>query len=62
MDLEKAAQILLLDYRSGALGRISLETPDTRSQMLADALANGPAPVNPDLGADEVEDENENEK
>ena len=27
LDLEKAAMILLTDYRSGALGRISLETP-----------------------------------
>ncbi|MDD2775160.1 MAG: ribosome biogenesis GTPase YlqF [Gallionella sp.] len=30
LDLEKAAMILLTDYRSGALGRISLETPETR--------------------------------
>ncbi len=29
-DLEKAAHVLLHDYRSGALGRISLETPATR--------------------------------
>ncbi|BAL24394.1 ribosome biogenesis GTPase YlqF [Azoarcus sp. KH32C] len=34
-DLEKASQILLNDYRSGALGRISLETPETRRAMLA---------------------------
>ncbi|MFA7281874.1 MAG: ribosome biogenesis GTPase YlqF [Sterolibacterium sp.] len=34
LDLEKAAQVLLTDYRSGALGRISLETPKTRSEML----------------------------
>ncbi|WP_041642550.1 ribosome biogenesis GTPase YlqF [Azoarcus olearius] len=39
LDLEKAAQVLLTDYRSGALGRISLETPDTRARMLADAAA-----------------------
>lgn len=39
LDLEKAAQILLTDYRSGALGRISLETPETRAQMLAAAAA-----------------------
>lgn len=37
LDLEKAAQILLLDYRSGALGRISLETPATRATMVAAA-------------------------
>lgn len=35
LDLEKAALILLNDYRSGAIGRISLETPDTRQAMLA---------------------------
>lgn len=35
LDLEKAALILLNDYRSGAIGRISLETPDTRQVMLA---------------------------
>jgi ribosome biogenesis GTPase A len=34
-DLEKAAHVLLQDYRSGALGRISLETPDSRARMLA---------------------------
>lgn len=39
LDLEKAAQILLTDYRSGALGRISLETPETRTAMLAAAAA-----------------------
>jgi ribosome biogenesis GTPase A len=34
-DFEKASMILLQDYRDGALGRISLETPETRSAMLA---------------------------
>ena len=38
LDLEKAAMILLTDYRSGALGRISLETPDTRAAMLAQPI------------------------
>ncbi len=33
-DLEKAAMTLLQDYRTGALGRISLETPATRTEML----------------------------
>jgi ribosome biogenesis GTPase A len=33
-DIEKAAQMLLVDYRSGTLGRISLETPQTRQVML----------------------------
>ena len=39
LDLEKAAQILLQDYRDGALGRISLETPETRAAMVAAAQA-----------------------
>jgi len=34
LDLEKAALILLDDYRSGKLGRVSLETPETRSAMI----------------------------
>ena len=38
-DLEKAALILLDDYRSGTLGRISLETPETRAAMVASADA-----------------------
>ena len=33
-DLEKAASVLVQDYRSGLLGRISLETPTTRGEML----------------------------
>lgn len=37
-DLEKAALILLQDYRDGALGRISLETPETRAAMLNAAM------------------------
>ena len=44
-DLEKAAHTLLQDYRDGAIGRISLETPDTRQAMLqtyADATAAPP--------------------
>ena len=35
-DLEKAALMLLQDYRTGALGRISLETPQSRSAMLGE--------------------------
>jgi ribosome biogenesis GTPase A len=38
-DLEKTALMLLQDYRTGALGRISLETPQSRSAMLA-AISN----------------------
>ncbi len=39
LDLEKAAMVMLTDYRDGLLGRISLETPETRQAMLADAAA-----------------------
>ena len=38
LDIEKAALILLTDYRDGLLGRISLETPQTRAAMLAAAV------------------------
>ena len=34
-DFEKAAHTLLHDYRTGALGRISLETPETRAVRIA---------------------------
>jgi ribosome biogenesis GTPase A len=34
-DYEKAAHTLLLDYRSGALGRVSLESPQSRELLLA---------------------------
>ena len=34
-DFEKASSVLLQDYRDGKLGRISLETPQTRSEMLS---------------------------
>jgi ribosome biogenesis GTPase A len=34
-DYEKAARALMQDYRSGLLGRISLETPQTRAVMLS---------------------------
>lgn len=39
LDLEKAAMIFLTDYRTGKLGRISLETPASRAAMLAAAQA-----------------------
>ena len=46
-DLEKAGMILLTDYRDGKLGRISLETPDSRAAMLAAAneAASKPPPA-----------------
>ena len=38
-DLEKAANTLLQDYRNGAIGRISLETPVSRVALLASYVA-----------------------
>ncbi len=35
LDIEKAAQILLTEFRAAALGRISLETPESRAEMIA---------------------------
>lgn len=35
-DIEKASLALLVDYRTGALGRISLETPESRQKMIED--------------------------
>lgn len=46
LDLEKASGFLLTDYRSGALGRISLETPALRT-LRAEELAR-PAPAEPE--------------
>ena len=45
LDLEKAGMILLTDYRSGKLGRISLESPASRAAMLT---ADETAPAAPD--------------
>ncbi len=39
LDFDKAAMTLLQDYRDGTLGRISLETPATRSEMLESAVS-----------------------
>lgn len=55
LDLEKAAHTFLQDYRTGALGRISLETPESRVALLASYV------LPPSLGeqpeaADEVGD------
>jgi len=38
-DMEKAAMILLTEYRAGKLGRISLETPESRAEMSSLAVA-----------------------
>lgn len=41
-DMERTAMTLLTDYRSGAIGRVSLETPVSRQQLL-ESLATTPA-------------------
>lgn len=41
-DVEKASQVLLNDYRSGALGRVSLETPESRQAMISAFDENAP--------------------
>lgn len=38
LDMEKASILFLADYRNGALGRITLETPESRAAMLAAPL------------------------
>lgn len=38
-DIDKAAQVLLVDYRTGVLGRISLESPETRKMMMEEEAA-----------------------
>jgi len=39
VNLQKAAEMAIHDFRSGAWGRISLETPDDFAQWQAAALA-----------------------
>jgi ribosome biogenesis GTPase A len=42
LDIEKAAMALLKDYRTGVTGNISLETPQSREEMIAEARAAKP--------------------
>ena len=55
LDMEKASIILLTEYRGGILGRISLETPETRATMLAEAAANAAMAAKQTDKADEAE-------
>ena len=54
-DMEKTAVAFLTDYRSGAIGRISLETPLSRSEMMQASLPN----VVDDVVSEVDEDEDE---
>ncbi len=53
LDLEKAAHTFLQDYRTGAIGRISLETPESRIALLASFQ---PPPSLSDVEDDSEED------
>jgi ribosome biogenesis GTPase A len=55
--MEKASIILLNEYRDGTLGRVSLETPQSRAAMLAAAIL----PTEPTLPTVETVEEDDNE-
>jgi ribosome biogenesis GTPase A len=38
-DMERTAMAFLTDYRGGAIGRVSLESPKSRAEMIALAAA-----------------------
>jgi ribosome biogenesis GTPase A len=57
LDFEKAAHTLLIDYRSGALGRISLETPASRIELLATYQAPPSLGLPPEPEEEESDDE-----
>jgi ribosome biogenesis GTPase A len=48
-DMEKASLALLTDYRTGTLGRVSLETPASRSAMLEKPMPASDKNIDPDL-------------
>jgi ribosome biogenesis GTPase A len=56
LDFEKAAHTLMQDYRSGALGRISLETPDSRVVLL-ETFQLPPSLGEPQDSAEEADDD-----
>ena len=55
-DFEKASHTFLQDYRSGALGRISLESPASREALLASYAPPPSLGLAPETEADENED------
>jgi ribosome biogenesis GTPase A len=57
LDMEKASIILLNEYRDGTLGRVSLETPQSRAAMLAAAIL----PTEPTVPTVETVEEDDNE-
>ncbi len=59
-DMEKTAVAFLTDYRSGAIGRISLETPNSRALMMQDSLPAVDASANET--PENTDEENTNEE
>lgn len=57
LDMEKTAIAFLTDYRSGAIGRISLETPDSRKQMMLD---NQPVETEADSETENTDSDSDN--
>ena len=53
-DMEKTAVAFLTDYRSGAIGRVSLETPLSRQTMMQ---ANLPVIIQPELAPEILADD-----
>ncbi|MFA6040253.1 MAG: ribosome biogenesis GTPase YlqF, partial [Methylophilus sp.] len=54
-DMERTAMALLTDYRSGAIGRVSLETPSTRKSLIASKTAEIDVPDDTEPTASEIE-------
>jgi ribosome biogenesis GTPase A len=52
-DMERTAMALLTDYRSGAIGRVSLETPSTRKSLIASKTAEIDVPDDTEPNASE---------
>lgn len=44
LDVEKGAHSFLQDYRTGAIGRISLETPESRKEMMESSVTSESEP------------------
>lgn len=52
-DMERTAMTLLTDYRSGAIGRVSLETPNSRQQLLESLATTPTEEASPETNAEQ---------
>ena len=52
-DMERTAMTLLTDYRSGAIGRVSLETPISRQQLLGSLATSMAEETNPEVNIEQ---------